>query len=114
MFTQGEPVVFQRAGERLDPYSQTTRRDDWANPETTLTASAGVEPVSSTEPAAVDRSAVITRLRLYLDGVLDIDPAWRCIVRGLTCRVTGRPAQWRHPMTGWSAGTVVEVDAVDG
>lgn len=114
MLTQGEPVVFQRAAQRFDSYSETTVRDDWSSPETVLTASAGVEPVSSTEAAAVDRGAATTRFRLYLDGALDIDRSWRCTVRGLICKVIGRPALWRHPMTGWIAGTVVEVEAVDG
>ena len=111
----GEPVAFLRAGTRLDPYSQATVADDWANPSTVLTASCAVEPVGSTEPADVTRRGeVVARLRLYLEGVVAVDPAWRADVRGRMWQVVGEPAQWVHPATGWQAGTVVDLEAVDG
>ena len=113
MFTLGEPVTFLRAGDRADPYSATMVADDWTLPTTALVTSCGVQPVDSDELTDA-RAGVVTRFRLYLAGLVDVDPAWRCQVRGHVCQVVGEPARWTHPATGWEAGTVVEVVVVDG
>lgn len=114
MLSHGEPVTFYRPGQRSDPYSQATVRDDWTAPEKMLTEVCGVEPTGSTEPDAVDRDSVTIRFRLYLGRTVAIDPTWRAKVRGEMLEVIGHPAQWLHPMTGWDAGTVVEVGVTHG
>lgn len=113
MLPAAEPVVFLAPGTRTDPYSGAPA-EDWTSPLVALRACAGVEPTGSTEPLAVGRQSVVTGFRLYLDGIVEVDPSWRCDVRGVRAAVKGSPAQWAHPMTGWLAGTVVEVEVVDG
>lgn len=114
MFAYGEPVEFLEAGERSDPYSSETVKDDWGNPVTVLATAGGVEPIASSEPVQDGRQSVIVGFRLYLPGIVDINPAWRARVRGEVLQVDGLPAQWQSPFTGWEAGTVVQVGRTDG
>jgi len=114
MFAHGERVTFKAAGARTDPYSGETIEDDWDHPVVALTASAGVEPLGSTEPTQDGRQSVIVGYRLYFDSLMAVDRLWRCEVRGELWPVAGRPAQWKSPLTGWEAGTVVQVGGTDG
>ena len=114
MFSDAEPVTFYAAGVVTDPYSGENEATDWGNSSVALVDSCGIEPVASSEPQQDGRQAVIVGYRLYFDHVVDIDRLWRCEVRGDMCKVNGRPAQWRSPLTGWAAGTVAEVGFTDG
>lgn len=114
MFAAGEPVTFLEAGAVENPYSGEFEKTDWDNPTTALEARAAVEPIASTEPLQDGRQAVIVGYRLYFDGEVTVDPSWRAVVRGDTCDVQGKPALWRNPFTGWTAGTVVQVGLTRG
>src|SRR5690606_41848307 len=74
----------------------------------------GVDDSRSVEPSEVARDAVVTDVVLYRDEPADITEGDRVVVRGLTCEVVGRPATWRHPFTGWTAGFVVRANVVEG
>jgi len=114
MFAYPESVVFKAAGTKPNPYNPDETLEDWGNPTDALTTGAGVEPIASTEPAEDGRQSVIVGYRLYFDHVVSVDRAWRCEVRGELWPVAGRPAVWRSPLTGWEAGTVVQVGGEDG
>lgn len=109
MFAFPEPVTFKAAGVKANPYEPDEPLEDWTNPTTALAEQAGVEPIASTEPAQDGRQSVIVGYRLYFDHVVSIDRLWRCEVRGETFPVAGRAAVWKSPLTGWEAGTVVQV-----
>jgi hypothetical protein len=114
MFAYGETVTFQQAGSKANPYNPDEPVDDWDNPTTALVDQAGVEPLASTEPAQDGRQSVIVGYRLYFDHIVSVDRLWRCVVRGEAFPVAGRPAVWKSPLTGWEAGTVVQVGGTDG
>lgn len=114
MFAYGEPVSFISPTLVVDDYSTETDSEDWGSPVTELETTCGVEPIASEEPLQDGRQAVIVGYRLYFDHIVGVDPDWRCVVRGATLRVQGRPADWRSPFTGWAPGSVVEVRWTDG
>jgi hypothetical protein len=114
MMAFGELVRFYAPGNRTDPYSGETVADDWNNPQQTLMALCGVEPVGSDEPPDTARQAVITGFRLYVDSMDSISPDWRASVRGTMMQIKGFPAQWVNPFTGWVAGQVMAVEVING
>lgn len=116
MFAHAEEVVFLEAGTYSDPHDSTdTVTGDWSTATAVLTTHCAVAPTTDEDiDPAKARNPAIERLTLYLAGLVDIDPRWRCTVRGRTYAVQGRSRQWQHPASGWAAGTTVEVEAVDG
>ncbi|WP_235738994.1 hypothetical protein [Nocardioides alcanivorans] len=115
MFAYGETVTRLRAAEMLDPYSGTYRPDWNVPPASQVDIEGwGVDDSKSAEPLEVGREAVVTDFVLYRQEPADVLPGDRVIVRGFTCEVVGRPATWRHPMTGWQAGFVVRANVVEG
>lgn len=115
MFAHPEPVTILSAGTEEDPYSAEVA-ESW---ETALGATerpefCGVAPGGSVEPLAVDRNAVDSDFDLIFDHDPQVTPTNRIVVRGLTCRVDGRPVEWRNPFTGWVAGWVVRVSVREG
>lgn len=116
MFAHAELVVFHEAGTYSDPHdSSGTVTGDWATATDVLTLRCAVSPITDEDvDAAKVRNPAIEQLTLYLAGLVDIDPRWRCTVRGRTYQVQGRSRQWKHPASGWQAGTTVVVEAVDG
>lgn len=111
MFPHGDVATFYSAGERV-VLGQTV--PDWTNPTTEIEIRCGVAPAETAEQVEPGRVAATADLRLYLPRTVDIDPAWRCSVRGRTWEVVGRSSQWRHPMTGWTPGTTVDLREVEG
>lgn len=115
MFEHPEPVTVLTAGTDVDPYSGEAEVS-W---EAALGASerpelCAVAPGGSTELSAVDRAAVDSDFDLIFDHDPGITPQNRVVVRGLTCRVDGRPVQWRNPFTGWEPGWVVRASIREG
>ena len=106
-----ETVTRQRPGTTADRYGDTTL--DWATPTEATYTARGVEPVSSSEDND-GRQAVITGLRVYLDGDADVLAGDRLVVRGVTWEVDGSPADWRSPWGSDVGGVVVALKAVVG
>lgn len=115
-FLYGETVTRLRAAEMSDPYSSIPK-PDWNVPPASQVDidDWGVDDSKSAEPLEAGRAEmVVTDFVLYRDEPADVLPGDRLIIRGLTCDVVGRPATWRHPMTGWDAGFVVRANLVEG
>jgi hypothetical protein len=113
MLEHGERVDFYRPGVTTDPYSGQPG-PDWDTATVALSVVAAVEPMAGSEPALVDRGPLRVAFRLYTAGLVAVQPSWRALVRGDMLEVIGEPAQWVHPMTGWPAGTVIEVGVTRG
>ncbi|MDB5716447.1 MAG: hypothetical protein JWO15_3844 [Sphingomonadales bacterium] len=112
MFAHGETVTRLRAPEVLDVYKAKVR--DWDNATTTDILGWGIAQDATSEPLEVGRDSVRSDFTLYRDEPADIVSTDRLLIDGLTCEIVGRPAVWRHPMTGWSAGFVVKANVVEG
>lgn len=112
MFSSPEPVTFLEAGPVVDPYSGETVKTDWGNPVTVLEDVCGVAPAGSTEALVDYGQPVDWDYDLIFDHEVSVSRLWRVRVRGEVLAVSGRPAVWRSPMTGWSAGTVVRAGGV--
>lgn len=113
-FPFGETVEFVSGVEVEDEYhNQTT---DWDHPEVVLTCyGVGVEPRPSSETTTDARNAITSGFTIYIpDEMVEVRGEWRANVRGSQWQVLGDSSQWRHPMTGWVSGTVVQVGRVDG
>lgn len=110
----GETITRQRATAAVNVYSGESDGLDWDTPSTATISGVAVAPAGSSEPLEVGRSSVDTRLTLYLPHGADVRPLDRVVVRGKTYEVQGERAEWTGPFTGWQAGSVVEVQKVDG
>lgn len=114
MFAFGETVTRLRGTPVTDPYSAEVTDLDWANPDALPIPGCGFAPSGSTEPLEQGRSAVITTPTVYAPAGADVLAHDRLIVRGRTWQVKGDPADWRHPMTGWTPGLVIQLEEVAG
>lgn len=112
MFAHGETVTRLRAPEVADQYNGTTW--DWTNAAAEDIDGWGIAQNASSEPVEEDRESVRSDFTLYRDQPADILATDRLVIDGLTCKVDGHPATWRHPMTGWDAGFVVRASVVEG
>jgi hypothetical protein len=117
MFPGGETVTILTAGETVDPYSTETS-ESWADGDVT---SEDVDNVligdgGSVEPLQDARNQVTSDFDLIFQPPLDTIPTAqsRVVVRGLTCKVVGRPFPWRWPSSGTDAGMVVKAEIVEG
>lgn len=113
MFAFPEPVEFLSAGDVTDPYSGETVSADWDNPVVALVDVCGVAPAGSTESLTDGSRPVDWDYDLLFDHPVEVSRLWRVRVRGEVLAVSGRPAVWRSPFTGWDAGTVVRAGGVD-
>lgn len=114
MFAHGEPVEILSSVSIIDPYSGEPDGEDWGAPIVEATVSAGIVPGGSLEPVEVARNRVESDFDLLMDAATVVTSSNRVRFRGLTCEVVGRPFLWRHPMTGWDAGLVVQAKIVEG
>lgn len=101
-----------------------TTRDDFGDPgpETTHTIEGwALAPRYSTEPVETGRASVVVGLDAYgpygadiraEDVVVPGEGAGRWA--GARFMVDGDPGDWKNPMTGWEAGTVVALVRVKG
>lgn len=68
----------------------------------------------TSEPVEDNRNVVFTTPQLFCPPGTHITTKDRVVVRGLVFEVLGDPADWRHPMTGWGPGVVVDLERVTG
>ena len=73
----------------------------------------GVAPRQAGEQIGQGRIAVTSGLTLYVPPGADVLPSDRFEVRGAVWEVTGEPAVWRSPFTGWEPGREVELTRVE-
>ncbi len=114
LFPYGETVTRLRGTPVEDPYSGEETDLDWSNPAALEIPGCAFDPGSSDEPLAQGRNAVITQPRLFVAAGVDVTARDRLVVRGRTWQVDGDPADFRHPMTGWHPGVVINLKAVNG
>lgn len=101
------------AGQVEDPYSGEPSTS-WDEPTVVVVKGCGVEPRPSTEPVQDARNAVVSGFTLYLPADVAVAAGSRVRVRGRVHEVLGEPAVWRSPITGWSPGTVIQTQRVEG
>jgi hypothetical protein len=93
--------------------------DRYGNPTYTEATStitgAAFAPGGSIEPAEVGRASVVTTPKLYfLAGSVDLRADDAVTISGQRYTIQGEPAVWVNPWTAATAGTVVELERVDG
>lgn len=113
-FAYGETVTRLRGTAVTDPYSGEATGVDWTTPLTLSIPRCGVADGGSLEPTQDARNAVESDFDVIAPYGVDVLPADRVVVRGLTCAVVGRPFDWRNPFTGWEPGTVIKAKIVEG
>lgn len=114
MFAHGETVTVLTAGLEEDPYSgEFVPSWEWM-PSGVEVPGVGIEPRPSSEPTQEARNSVVGGFTLYFPPGTVVSPENRVVVRGKTYSVMGEAASWRNPFTGWDAGVVVQVEAVEG
>jgi hypothetical protein len=114
MFAYGEVITRLRGIPKLDPYSGEPTDIDWTTPDSLNIPGCGFDPGGSVEPLEQGRQAVVTTPRVFAPAGVDVAAHDRVVVRGRTWQVKGDPADWRHPMTGWAPGLVIELEEVAG
>ena len=112
MFAFGETVTFEAVssssrdshGNKVVTYLPGVSVDGWA-----------FDPGGSVESYEPGRNRVVSSPQLFRQATDFVPgPRDRCTVRGVLYQVSGQPAVWKHPMTGWEAGVAVALEVVDG
>lgn len=133
MFPYGEVVTFEALDDGVE--------DAHGNPVGAYGAAVAVpgcafDPGGTVESYGPGRDTVITSPRVFIpSGVsvfeetnffvfgtddegtsqrVSVSPRDRVTVRGITYEVTGDPADWVNPFTGWAPGGVVSLERVSG
>lgn len=113
MFAYPEAVTIQSPGTVTDPYSGESS-EDWGSATQRAVDGIGVADGGSAEPLQDARNALEADYDLFFPPTETVTRADRVIVRGDQCQVVGKPFLWRHPMTGWTPGLVVQVKLSEG
>ncbi len=114
MFANGETVTRLRGIHQADPYSGEETSLSWDSPDTLEIQGCAFDPGTSAEPVTLGRADVVTQPVVYAPYGTDVTAADRLVVRDRTWQVDGDPADWRSPFTGWCAGSVIKLKAVEG
>lgn len=111
----GETVIRQRAaGVAVDPYSEESAPDWSVPPDSLAIDDCAVADGGSLEPNQDARSAAVSDFIVFAAPGTDVLYTDRLIIRGLTCKVEGRPFDWRSPYTDWRPGVVIRATIVEG
>lgn len=113
-FPYGETVTRLRRGLVSDPYSGEDTLADWATATSVDIELCAVVPGGSIEPSQDAREAVATDFIVYAPTTSDVVAQDRLVVRGLTCDIVGRPADWRSPFVDWWPGLEIKASIVEG
>lgn len=101
-----------RATAKVDRSSGLETDLDWSAPDEL--AFTGLFAPASTEVTEVGRAPVTSLPTIYAAFGVDVTACDRVEARGVTWEVVGDPADWHHGMTGWDAGTAIQLRRVDG
>lgn len=115
MFTHGQTWQRLRRKTVVDRYSREETLADWTDPDTEPIDGCGFAPGTSEEFPEVDREQLHTVGTLYVTYQADITAGDRMKAPdGEDWQVIGDRADWRNPLTGWTAGSVVRLKRVRG
>lgn len=117
MFAFGQTLIRLRAPLVADDYSAEPTLRDWSTAAETPIDGLGVDPGGSVETSTVNREQIITRPQLLWqgDGAPDVQASDRFRdATGAVWEVVGHRSDWRHPMTGWVAGSTWPLERVEG
>lgn len=113
-FEGGEAFTRLRAGERTDPYSNRTAREDWSPAAVARLPlpAAYLASAGSAESLAPSRRQTATKAQLVIpDASTDVQPGDRVEhADGRLWRVTGYGERDRNPWTGWQPTLVVNLE----
>jgi hypothetical protein len=110
-------VSFPVYGETVEVYrEQRNRVGDVTHVDEQVIEGAIIAPRTSSEAGGDMRTATVrTGLTVYLPDTSGLTSAHRLVrADGTVWRVSGQPAEWRNPLTGWSPGSQIEIDRVQG
>lgn len=110
----GETVTRLRGVPVSDRFSNESTALDWSTPAQLAVKGCAFDPAASTEPLEQARNGVLSKPTIYAPAGSDITAHDRLVVRGRTWQVDGDPADYRSPFTGWAAGLVVRLKAMEG
>jgi len=119
-YPRGVTVTVLTPAKVADPYSGEATRLDWSNPTQRTLAGVGVGPRASSEPTEDGRFRVVTGMALYLDTTdVTVSPHERIVLTSPaqyagSWQVDGEPEVYVHPMSGWTAGTVIPIKRAAG
>lgn len=103
-----ETVTRLRAGTTTDPYSGQPA-EDWTTPDELDIDGCLVADGRSSEPLTDARNPVSSDFVVYRDGaLLDVRSSDRLRIRGLECKVVGRPFWWN------GGGMVINANLSEG
>lgn len=110
-------MTFPVTGETVVAYrEQRNRVGDVSRVDEQIIEGVVLAPRTSSEAGGDMRTAVVrTGMTAYLPDVSGLTSAHRIIREdGSVWRVSGTPAVWENPLTGWEPGVQVEIDRVTG
>ena len=110
----GDPVTRQRRGLVEDPYSGEMRPGDWSNPDELVVDGGSIQQTASMLGNDPLRQQITTEQAFFCELGADIKAKDRLVeADGTVWEVDGRPAKWKNGFTGWEAGLVCALQAVD-
>ena len=117
MLAFGESITRLRAPLAPSAYNPAATQRDWAAAtRTRLPAGFGIDPGTSVETDTVNRQQITTTPTLIWMGASppDVTYADRVQQAGVTWEVIGHRSDYRHPMTGWVAGSTWPLQRSEG
>lgn len=112
-FPNGQRVTRLRAPLTEDRYGDL--HPDWSGDLEAVLFIVGVAPTSTSDDLAAGRTSVLGGVALYFDHPdVDVQSTDRFdLGDGHLWVVDGAVQRWRHPMTGWQAGAVVNLKRLE-
>ena len=112
-FPFGETVVMLQPTVRVDDLGDKV--EDWGHPVETVYHNVAVYASASQEDEAAGRDTDWEHWSmLFKQPVKDAGYRCRWRIRGVVWEADGSPMVWHHPMSGWDAGTQVNVKRKKG
>jgi len=112
-FPYGETVVMLQPTVRVDDLGDKV--EDWSNPVETVYHNVAIYASVSQEDEAAGRDSDYEHWSmLFKQPVKGAGYRCRWRIRGVVWEADGSPIVWHHPMSGWDAGTQVNVKRKKG
>lgn len=106
----GEDMIRQRRKLIADEISGLPTKGSWDTPDELTIEGAGIMPSSSVEVTGEGSQRTITKMSLYCETGLDIQPMDRIKARSGIWEVQGELQDYRSGFTGWSPGSEFAVE----
>lgn len=112
-FPCGETVVMLQPAVRVDDLGDNV--EDWSKPVETVYHNVAIYASLSQEDEAAGRDSDYEHWSmLFKQPVKGAGYRCRWRIRGVVWEADGSPMVWHHPMSGWDAGTQVNVKRKKG